>query len=123
MFSLVTAFATTNRPALAQSVTAMRDQNEVSGGLLGIGLAFVLALVLISVAVLVFWIWTIIDAAKRPDAEWNLTGQNKTVWVLALVVGGFFGFAFIVSLVYVIWPRPRLKNAAASGVSAQPSMY
>lgn len=114
MFSLATT---------ALAVTAMQDQNEVSGGLLGIGLALVLALILIGLAVLIFWIWTIIDAAKRPDAEWNLIGQNKTVWVLVLVLGGFFGFAFIVSLVYVIWPRPRLKNAAASGVSGQPSLY
>ena len=53
-----------------------------------------------------FWIWTIVDAAKTPDQIWMGAGQSKALWIVLLGV--------ILSLVYVIWPRPALRRAAAA---------
>lgn len=94
--------------------------NEVpnADGVFAVGMGFVLVFVVVALAVLVFWVYTIIDAARRPDAEWSAINQNKLVWVLVLVGGGIFGAPLIVSLVYFFWPRPQLKAVSSSGVVA-----
>ena len=69
--------------------------------------AFV-AVALIGVALVVFWLWGIIDAAKTPDAAWVGARHSKALWLVLMVM--FWPFA---TLVYVIWPRPLVKRAAA----------
>ena len=32
-----------------------------------------------------FWVWSLVDAIQRPDADWEQTGQSKLVWILVLV--------------------------------------
>jgi hypothetical protein len=73
--------------------------------LLGFGLA---------VAMLVFWVWGIVDAARRPDAQWQAAGHSKALW-LGVIVGtgllGCFTFGWLGSLLYILIPRPALQRA------------
>jgi hypothetical protein len=78
------------------------------------GLAFV---VLIGVSSLVVVIWSVIDAASRPDWAWMQSGQSKGLWIalpivfliLCGVVGGILG------LVYLLAIRPRVIAAEQQG--------
>ena len=59
-----------------------------------------IAILLVFLAALGFWIWTLVDAVRRPDGSYR--AGSKVVWVLVIVLAGFFG-----SLVYVFAGRPR----------------
>ena len=71
---------------------------------------FVLFALLFSLGCTVFWIWTIVDAAKTPDQTWVVAGQSKILWIVLIAVLGA-----VASLVYVLWPRPALRRAATAG--------
>ncbi|MCP4227119.1 MAG: hypothetical protein GY773_27560 [Actinomycetia bacterium] len=62
--------------------------------------------VLLLVPRFIFWIWSLLDALRRPDADWEQAGQNKLVWVLVLIFIGFIG-----SIIYLLVARPALENA------------
>lgn len=67
---------------------------------------------LVVLASTVFWGWTLLDAARRPRSQWEAAGQEKTLWVVAIVVLGVTG-----SVAYLLVPRPRLvrvRDAAAT---------
>jgi hypothetical protein len=66
--------------------------------------------VLVAIAIVVFWVWGIIDAAKTPDAAWAGARHSKALWLVLMVM--FWPFA---TMLYVIWPRPLVKRAAAMG--------
>jgi heme/copper-type cytochrome/quinol oxidase subunit 2 len=57
-----------------------------------------------------FWIWSIVDAARTPEQVWMAAGQNKILWIVLIAVLGV-----VLSLVYVLWPRPELRRAADAG--------
>ena len=59
----------------------------------------------IAIAGFVFWIWSLVDAIQRPDAEWEQAGQNKLVWILVLIFIGFIG-----SIIYLLVARPSLEE-------------
>lgn len=59
----------------------------------------------IAIAGFVFWIWSLVDAIQRPDAEWEQAGQNKLVWILVLIFVGFIG-----SIIYLLVARPSLEE-------------
>ncbi|TIC87998.1 hypothetical protein E8D34_06815 [Nocardioides sp. GY 10113] len=73
-------------------------------------LLLLLLFVLVGLAGTAFWIWSIVDAAKTADHAWDSAGQSKIVWIVLIAVLGA-----VASLVYVIWPRPALRRAAAVG--------
>ena len=52
-----------------------------------------------------FWIWSLVDAIQRPDADWEQAGQNKLVWILVLIFIGFIG-----SIIYLLVARPSLEE-------------
>src|SRR3990172_9346875 len=66
-----------------------------SAGLLAGTFGLVIACVAILFALVVFGfnIWMIIDCAKR-DFE------QKTLWIILLIAGLFFGFGWIVAIIY-----------------------
>jgi hypothetical protein len=69
----------------------------------------IVAVPIVSVGVV---LWGLIDAAVRPDPAWAAAGQNKTVWVVLQVVGLFFcAIGLILSLVYLLAIRPRVRAA------------
>ena len=49
---------------------------------------FVLFALLFSLGCTVFWIWTIVDAAKTPDQAWVVAGQSKILWIVLIAVLG-----------------------------------
>jgi hypothetical protein len=72
------------------------DYNYDSGAsaALGIGLMIFLGIVaLVALVFFVFEIWMIIDCIKR-DFE------NRTVWLVVLIAGLFFGFGWIAAIIY-----------------------
>ena len=88
------------------------QQQEIGTGGIALTLGIILFVCAIALAFFAFWVWAIIDAARTPDAAWNQVGQNKMIWILALVLIGLFtGAGPVVALVYFLWPRPGLKQA------------
>lgn len=60
---------------------------------------------LIGLAAFALWVWSLVDAIQRPDAEWEQADQNKLIWILVLVFVGFIG-----SIIYLLVARPQLEN-------------
>lgn len=63
-------------------------------------------------------IWAIVDCARRPDHQWAAAGQDKTTWLLLLIlVGLVLGFGcgitwIVMPILYMAIPRPRLQAVA-----------
>lgn len=53
-------------------------------------------------------IWGIIDAAVRPNTQWQAADQSKVVWVVVQIFLGILGAA-----AYFIAIRPKLKQASS----------
>ncbi|MCW2783758.1 MAG: hypothetical protein JWP74_275 [Marmoricola sp.] len=71
---------------------------------------FILVMLMFGVFLLVpfiIWIKFLIEAVKIPDAEWELAGQNKLLFVLLMVFLGVVG-----TLVYVVAARGPLRQVA-----------
>ena len=64
--------------------------------------------VLVLVAVMVAWVVALVDAIRRPRAQWEMAQQNKLLYVLLIIFLGWFG-----ALIYAMIPWPQLKVAAA----------
>ncbi len=77
-------------------------------GIDGILILFLVFLVPIS---LVLALWALIDAASRPDPDFQRAGHNKTLWIVLPIVGLiFFGFVGgILGLIYLVAIRPSVK--------------
>jgi hypothetical protein len=80
-----------------------------------VGGALLLVYGIIVIAVLVLQILVIIDILKHSDAAWQVSGQNKTTWIVLWVVGWCCGFAVVIDLIYWFAIRPKLQAAAAGG--------
>ncbi len=63
---------------------------------------------------LVVGVWAVIDALVRPDSDWMAADQNKTAWVIGLLVGPLvlFPLGIMVSLVYLVAIRSKLGRVA-----------
>lgn len=62
---------------------------------------------LVWLALVALWVASLVDALRRPDAQWQAAGQNKTLFVLLIILTGWLG-----ALLYAVIPRPALKQAA-----------
>ncbi len=70
-------------------------------------------LLVASIGGLVFTIFAIVDAARRPDWQFKLGGHDKVLWIILCIVLGW-----ITSLIYWFAIRPSLvavERAAAAG--------
>jgi hypothetical protein len=62
-------------------------------------------------------VWGVVDALQRPDAVWAAAGQNKTTWVVLMIVLAFLcGLGWVVALIYLLSIRPKLIAAASGGM-------
>ena len=69
-------------------------------------LLVLLLLVLVPfLALLVLWVFTPVDAVRRPEEQWEAAGQSKVLWVVLLVVVGV-----VLSIVSLFSPRPQLRE-------------
>ena len=71
---------------------------------MAIGL-FLLLITIAGLAGFVFWVWSLVDAIQRPDADWEQAGQTKLVWILVLIFTGALG-----SFIYLLVARPSLEE-------------
>ena len=70
---------------------------------------------IIAIVVLVLVVVALIDAASRPAWAWERAGQNKTLWIVLLVVGipcPLIGL--VAAVVYASSIRPRVVAAQGS---------
>lgn len=87
---------------------------EADSGGLGAG-GFVVSGIL-TLVFLGIGIWAALDANKYPDATWQATGQNKTLWmVLPIVMGLCCGILVLIPvLIYFLSIKKKL-DAAGGG--------
>jgi hypothetical protein len=81
------------------------------GTILAVWLAvwvLIMALVVAGVAV---GLWAAIDAGRRPDHQFVISGENKTLWIVLPLacLGACQPAAVVAGLVYLIKIRPRLE--------------
>lgn len=92
------------------SLLAQTETPDAVGGN-GAGIVGLIFALLSAVAVFaVFFglpVWGIVDAIRRPPADWDAAGQSKSLWIAIQFFVWMFG-----SVIYVIAVRPRLKRAA-----------
>lgn len=70
---------------VAQSDTVVTD--TAFGGLFAAWMAFVVVLSVLGLVALGLCIWNIVDAARRPDYQFEQSGQSKVLWILLPVLG------------------------------------
>lgn len=60
-------------------------------------------------ATLVLPILALIDAARRPQAQWQAAGQRQAVWIILNAVAVVLcGLGWIIAAVYLLLIRPKL---------------
>src|SRR5260221_1377083 len=70
----------------------------------------VLVVVLLGLAALAFNIWMLVDAARRPETDFN-PPQSRVWWIVGLAVGIFLGWiGLAVALVYLFLVRKPLRE-------------
>lgn len=77
-----------------------------------IGPTEMLIILVIAVLPIVIWVVGLVDALRRPDADWAASGQNKLTWVLVIALSQLAAVGFLLSIVYWVSARPALKRAA-----------
>jgi hypothetical protein len=72
----------------------------------------------ISAVSLVPPIWGIIDAAGRPDKQWDGIGQSKGIWVVMMALGTLLcaPFGIITSIYYLAVMKPRLEAVGGTSI-------
>ncbi len=76
-----------------------------------VGLAVLwLVFFVIGIGALVFTIVCVVDMARRPDWQWRLSGQEKVLWIVLVVVVNFFAIPC-----FIYWFSIRHKLIAVEG--------
>ncbi len=99
------------------------DSGSVFGvGLLVLWLTFLVAVSLAAVAAVGLSIWTLIDAARRPDQQFALAGVDRTQWIVLASVGLAVcqPVGLVVAIIYLTSIRRRL-DAVVWGPGFRPS--
>ncbi len=88
-----------------------------SGGGEGIAVAVVLVVYLaifaLVIAAIALALWAVIDAARRPDWQFEAAGQNKTLWIVLPAAGAAMCqlLGLVAALVYLLSIRKKLQAA------------
>ena len=75
-------------------------------------IVFALLILVLALAGLVWWILAIVDMVKRTDGEWASAQQDKTIWLIGVIVGGFFVSPLIAAAIYWFVAKPKLDSAS-----------
>ena len=73
-------------------------------------LAVFLVFAVVSLVCTGLWIWSLVDALRITDPQWDAAGQSKVLWVILIAVLGILG-----SILYVLMARPALTRPPALG--------
>ena len=76
---------------------------SIYGGLFMMSFAFIA--ILLALGSLAFTIWMLVDCIGRDEKNFN----DRTLWLVLLVIGIFSGYGFVLSLVYFFAIRKNLK--------------
>lgn len=57
----------------------------------------------------VAWLWALVDALRRPDRQWKVTGHSKVLFVVLIVILGWLGV-----LLYALIALPALRRRELS---------
>ena len=77
---------------------------------LGIYELFVVVIALTGIIISIF---SVVDAARRRDKQWDAIGVNKGLWIILMALGAWLCFpvGLIAAIYYVAVLRPRLESA------------
>ena len=95
-------------PAAANAVGA------AAASVVGIWVFLWIVLAIAALLGLILWIWAIIDVSKREFAN----PQDKTTWLIVLIVGFVVGLSLIAAIVYLVAGR---KKGTIGGSSSETS--
>lgn len=72
--------------------------------------------------VLVLVAWALIDALTKPAWAWEAANQNRTLWIVVLVLGLICGglIGLIAAIIYLTSIRPKVQAAAQGGTPPTP---
>ncbi len=93
------------------------NSTAATGIIAGFGIFF-LVFLLIGIVLWIFNLWMAIDCATRKESDFS--GNNKTLWLILLIVGLLIGFGWIVALIYFFTIRKQAKNGGGT-VPTQPT--
>ncbi len=68
-------------------------------------IAFEVAFFALAIGAFVFEIFCIVDIARRPDWQWKMTGSEKLLWLLLIILVNFLA---IPSFIYWFSVRPKM---------------
>jgi hypothetical protein len=99
------------------SVSAAIASNPAppSGFFVGL-LVLWLAFVALGIVGFVFLIMAVVDIAKRPDWQWQMSGQDKVLWLILSIL-----VAMPCALIYWFAIRPKLVGVERSAGLASPT--
>ncbi len=86
-----------------------------NGGATLLFVAFIILWVVLILGSIALFIIVLVDIVRRPDWQWKIARQEKTLWLLLVILVNFLG---IPSLIYWFTIRPKLivvEKAAAAG--------
>lgn len=85
--------------------------SDVGGGLfVGLWFGFVGLLVLVSLAAIGLCIWVLVDVTRRPDWQFDHSGQSKVLWIVLAAVGlsACQLLGVVASAIYLLSVRKKL---------------
>lgn len=97
--------------------------NGAGGGIaLGAVLLFYLVVLLLVFGSIGLAIWAIVDAARRPDWQFEATGQNKVLWIVLPAAGAAMCqlVSLVSALIYLLSIRKKLDAAVPPPYGYQP---
>jgi hypothetical protein len=73
--------------------------------------------ILVGVAILVIGIVAVVDIAKRPSEAFQRAGQNRTMWLLLVILLTVFCgiIGVVVSIFYLVNIRPKVAAVMGGG--------
>lgn len=89
-----------------------RFADSAGEGAVGATIVFLLVGILLILASFAFTIWMLVDAAMKPV-------NNKTLWIVLLILGLLFGFGLIPAIIYYFTDRKNVQLPGAAGPQAQ----
>ncbi|MBU2595441.1 PLDc N-terminal domain-containing protein [Patescibacteria group bacterium] len=96
-------------PAAANAVGA------AAAGVVGIWVFLWIVLVIAALLGLILWIWAIIDVSKREFAN----PQDKTTWLIVLIVGFVVGLSLIAAIIYLAAGRKKGTMSGTGNTESQ----
>lgn len=54
------------------------------------------------------WGWSVADLLRRPEHQWKAIGQDRVLWILAVLILGIWG-----TIGYLAFVRPKLLRVSA----------